>query len=81
LLQIPEYTRELITTTLGTDDVERYVEERIRRQDILQRTDPPTLWFLLDEGTIDRSTSDPEVMRKQLVRLLEESHRPTSRSE
>ncbi|WP_285627572.1 helix-turn-helix domain-containing protein [Actinoallomurus iriomotensis] len=76
LLQTPEYTRELFRTTLGIDDVERHVEERMRRQDILDRADPPTLWFLLDESVIDRSTSDPEVMRKQLARLLEESHRP-----
>jgi transcriptional regulator with XRE-family HTH domain len=76
LLQIPEYTRELFRTTLGIDDVERYVEERMHRQHILERTDPPTLWFLLDEGVIDRSTNDPEVMWKQLARLLEESQRP-----
>jgi len=76
LLQIPAYTRELFRTALGTDDVERQVEERMQRQEILTRESPPTLWVLLDESAIDRSTNDPEVMRGQLARLVEESRRP-----
>ncbi|WP_442875672.1 Scr1 family TA system antitoxin-like transcriptional regulator [Actinoallomurus sp. NBC_01490] len=47
----------------------------------MERADPPTLWSLLDEGAIDRSANDPEVMRKQLARLLEEATSLISQSE
>jgi transcriptional regulator with XRE-family HTH domain len=42
LLQTPEYTRELFRTA-GSDNIDERVEERMRRQEILARSDPPTI--------------------------------------
>jgi hypothetical protein len=36
---------------------------------ILERDKPPTLWVLLDEGTLHRLVGTPEVMVEQLDRL------------
>ncbi|HZE32994.1 MAG TPA: helix-turn-helix transcriptional regulator, partial [Actinoallomurus sp.] len=70
LLQTREYAREVFITGQETADVDELLEERIRRQEILKRSDPPRLWALLDEGVVDRPTTDSEVMRGQLARLL-----------
>jgi DNA-binding XRE family transcriptional regulator len=75
LLQTREYSRDIFVTGGAGDDIDERVEERMRRQEILTRPNPPRLWVLLDQGVIDRPTADPEVMRGQLARLLEESHR------
>jgi hypothetical protein len=75
LLQTREYAREIFTTGQESGDVDDLVEERMRRQETLVRQNPPRLWVLIDEGVIDRLTVDPEVMRQQLIRLLEESCR------
>jgi Domain of unknown function (DUF5753) len=54
------------------------VSERMARQAILQRNDPPAplLWALIDEGALNRPVADPAVMRDQLKHLVHLSMLP-----
>jgi transcriptional regulator with XRE-family HTH domain len=76
LLQTPDYAREVFLTGRESSDIDELVAERMRRQEVLNKTDPPRLWVLIDEAVIDRPTTDPKVMADQLTRLIRESHRP-----
>jgi len=75
LVQLPEYAAALFIAA-GATDVDGLVEERMRRQEILRRDLPVTLWILLTENVIDWPVGGAELMRKQLARLLEEAERP-----
>jgi len=52
------------------------VELRMTRQQLLQRLDPPTLFFILDEAVIRRTIGDEELGRGQLARLIAMANRP-----
>ena len=57
LLQTDEYARATFTggpRELERDDVERRVEVRLARQQILTRDDRPRLWAVIDEAAIHR---------------------------
>ncbi len=71
LLQTGEYARAV--TLLGhenVEDVERRVELRIRRQEVLTTPGAPTLWAVIDEAALRRSLDGPELLRDQLDHLL-----------
>jgi transcriptional regulator with XRE-family HTH domain len=74
-LQIPEYARALLTSG-GVLDVDGAVERRMARQAILDKDPPPVLWVLLSQSVLDWPVGGPEVMRRQLARLLEASESP-----
>jgi len=52
LLQTPEYAAELFRAC-GATDVDALVEERMARQQILNRDNPPILWAIATESVID----------------------------
>ena len=52
LLQTPEYAMELAIAG-GSTDPEGQVRRRIGRQNIFQKSKPPTLWVLITEDVID----------------------------
>ncbi|GGR80380.1 MULTISPECIES: helix-turn-helix domain-containing protein [Streptomyces] len=56
---------------LGQEEIERLVDIRMKRQEILTRPKPPRLWAILDESVIRRVVGSPRVMKEQLGRLLE----------
>jgi len=71
LLQTRDYARAV--TLLGhedIEDVERRVELRIRRQEVLTAPGAPTLWAVIDEAALRRSLNGPELLRSQLDHLL-----------
>jgi transcriptional regulator with XRE-family HTH domain len=71
LLQTRDYARAV--TMLGHDDradVERRVDLRIRRQDLLRSPGAPTLWAVIDEAALRRSLNGPDLLRDQLDHLL-----------
>ena len=71
LLQTRDYARAV--TLLGhedLEDVERRVELRIRRQEVLTSPGAPTLWAVIDEAALRRSLNGPELLRAQLDHLL-----------
>ena len=57
-------------------EIERYVDIRMKRQEILTRPNPLRLWAILDESVIRRMVGSPQIMREQLDRLLEASESP-----
>ena len=70
LLQTPEYARAL-TLAGGAveEDAQAAVDERMNRQAILSRKDPPLLWVIIAETVLEWPVGGPEVMHEQLVRL------------
>jgi hypothetical protein len=78
LLQTPDYARAV--TRLGytrAEEVERRVELRMHRQELLEQPGAPTLWAVVDESALRRSVSnDPGVLRAQLDHLLAMNERP-----
>src|SRR6201998_396029 len=56
LLQIEDYARAVMRLghAPGEEDIERRVEARISRQQILNRETPPRLWAVIDEGALRR---------------------------
>jgi transcriptional regulator with XRE-family HTH domain len=74
LLETEDYTRALIragSVRYDQDEIERRVQARMARQDILTRPDPPEIWAVLDEPVIRRPVGGPAVMRAQLQHLLD----------
>lgn len=74
LLQTEEYARAMFKggpRELDRDDIERRVEVRLARQQILTRDDRPRLWAVIDEAVIHRLVGDPAVMRAQLGHLID----------
>jgi transcriptional regulator with XRE-family HTH domain len=71
LLQTRDYARAV--TLLGhedVEDIERRVDLRIRRQEVLTAPGAPTLWAVIDEAALRRSLNGPQLLRAQLDHLL-----------
>ncbi|MGW1651223.1 helix-turn-helix domain-containing protein [Streptomyces atratus] len=56
---------------LAPDEIQRLVDIRMKRQEILSRPKPPHLWAILDESVVRRVVGSPDIMRDQLSHLLE----------
>jgi transcriptional regulator with XRE-family HTH domain len=79
LFQTPDYARAILreVQVRDTDEqVERLVDLRMKRQEVLDRNPPLDVWMILDEAVIRRTIGGPEVMRDQLARLVEASRKP-----
>jgi hypothetical protein len=74
LLQTRDYARSVVRLGHGRakeDEIERRVELRMQRQQVLQRPDAPKLWVVVDEAALRRPIGGREVMRAQVEALLE----------
>jgi transcriptional regulator with XRE-family HTH domain len=79
LLQTEEYARAVIGTLeegAAADRVRTLVEIRMRRQEQLDREDPPLLFFILDEAVVRRLMGGRDVMCRQLRHLIEMARKP-----
>jgi transcriptional regulator with XRE-family HTH domain len=79
LLQTPEYARALIAAgrpTAKSEVIERLLSDRLARQQILERDDPPALWLIVDESALRRPIGGREVHLAQLDALIEAAQRP-----
>jgi transcriptional regulator with XRE-family HTH domain len=77
LLQTPGYARALAEANGITQEaVQAAVEERMSRQAILTRADPPLIWVIIAETALEWPVGGAEVMREQLARLLELADMP-----
>lgn len=79
LLQTEEYARASLQrgpARLLEDEIDARVEVRRQRQAILDRPDPPELWVVLDEAVIRRAVGGPEIMRRQLLHVVDMATRP-----
>ncbi len=74
LLQTPDYIAAVVRLTHPDDpaeEIDRRVDLRTRRQRILTRPDPPTLWVVIDEAALRRPFGSVDVLRGQLRHLVE----------
>ena len=72
LLQTEAYIRAVNQTpgrNLPPGEVDRLVQMRMRRQEILDRDQPPVLHTIIDEAVLSRRIGDARVMRDQLTTL------------
>ncbi|MFD7789738.1 helix-turn-helix domain-containing protein [Streptomyces sp. NPDC059759] len=79
LLQTRSYTTALQQANemrRSPAEIERLVDIRMKRQEILARPNAPHLWAILDESVIRRIVGSREVMRQQLGRLLSTGDSP-----
>lgn len=72
LLQTPGYIRALQRARLDRDpkDVQRAIDARLRRQEILTRPDPPAVRVVIEEHALLRLAGDPALMREQVQHLI-----------
>jgi transcriptional regulator with XRE-family HTH domain len=74
LLQTEEYTRAVISTIAPKMDPGIYqerVEVRMRRQQVLEKDNPPRYRVLLDEAVLRRRVGGPGVMVAQFDKILD----------
>jgi transcriptional regulator with XRE-family HTH domain len=79
LLQTAEYARAIIRVgnpRASDQEIDRRVQLRMKRQQILHTADAPRLWALLDESVLRRQVGGSAVMREQLRHLMQMSQMP-----
>jgi transcriptional regulator with XRE-family HTH domain len=81
LLQTREYARVILAELnqgrgLSDELIEARVDVRMKRQELLERDNPPELFFVLDEAATRRLIGGRHVMGRQLDRLIELASRP-----
>lgn len=79
LLQTEDYARAVISGALpfaSREEVQRRVEVRMERQEVLRNDNPLKLWSIADEAALRREVGGPAVMRAQFRHLLEASELP-----
>ncbi|WP_433654226.1 helix-turn-helix domain-containing protein [Nocardia sp. CA-128927] len=76
LLQTEDYTHAVIEVGHQNAEASRRVELRTKRQEILDLTNGPRLWAVLDEAVLHRPIGGKRVLREQLEHLVEVSKKP-----
>lgn len=73
LLQTAEYAHAVTQIDHPGDEglISQLVTVRMARQALLTREPPPKLWAIIDEAILRRPVGGPDVMRRQLRRLVE----------
>jgi transcriptional regulator with XRE-family HTH domain len=84
LLQTEEYARAVMAGwhsmfTRPPSEIERRVEARLLRQQVLQRDPPPQVSIVMDESVMHRQLGDAPIMRMQLEHIINVSRMPNIR--
>ncbi len=82
LLQTPDYARAVIMlghAGVTAEQMDRRVELRRQRQQVLDRQDAPQVWAVIDEAVLRRPIGGVEVMRAQIQALIEAAKLPNVR--
>lgn len=82
LLQTRDYARAVIMLGQGrtrVDEIERRVELRMNRQQVLTRSEAPQVWAVVDEAVLRRPIGGVQVMRGQIAALIEATKLPNVR--
>ena len=82
LLQTADYARAVILlghAGANAEEIERRIELRRQRQQILSRPEPPQLWVVIDEAVLRRPIGGVAVMKAQIEHLIEASKLPNIR--
>ncbi|PTA43753.1 XRE family transcriptional regulator [Micromonospora sp. RP3T] len=77
LLQTEGYARATFRASrVPTEDLDQRVATRLDRQAVLNREPAPRLFVVLDKVVLRRPCGGPDVMREQLVHLIDQAERP-----
>lgn len=78
LLQTPDYAAALAAAEpeFRPHEVERWVELRMKRQEVLSRREPLRMWAVMDEAVLHRVVGGRPVMAEQLRRLVSLAEEP-----
>jgi transcriptional regulator with XRE-family HTH domain len=79
LLQVQDYMRvsmRQLTPELAARQIDTEIEVRLKRQELLKRSDAPLLFFIIDEAVVRRVVGGAKVMRPQIQRLIDASQAP-----
>ncbi|MFE0100321.1 helix-turn-helix domain-containing protein [Streptomyces sp. NPDC059009] len=82
LLQTPEYARALAVSEGGwtdPDEIEGVVDVRVKRQARLEGSEPLHVYAVIGEAALRQQVGGPEVMRPQLLHILEQAQLPNVR--
>ncbi|MDQ7909214.1 helix-turn-helix transcriptional regulator [Phytohabitans sp. ZYX-F-186] len=74
LLQSRDYARAVVMIShgaAGLDEIDRRVDVRMARQQLLTRPGAPHLWAVLDEAVLRRPIGGHTVMRTQIAALID----------
>ena len=74
LFQTEAYARAVTllgNTSAPSEEIDRRVSLRLKRQDLLTGSRSPQVWVVIDEGALRRPVGGRAVMRAQLHRLIE----------
>ncbi|MFB7763646.1 DUF397 domain-containing protein [Streptomyces xiamenensis] len=80
LLQTRDYAlavHHAAALRLAPEEIDRMVDARMRRQEILDRQPEFRLWVVLDEAVLHRAVGGPQVMAAQIEHLMDLAQRPT----
>ncbi|TDD46244.1 XRE family transcriptional regulator [Kribbella antibiotica] len=79
LLQTPDYVRAVVQLGRGltsAEEIERRVNLRISRQEVLTRPAPVRLWAVIDEAALRRPIGGAKTIMMQIDHLIEMSQLP-----
>ena len=77
LLQTEEYARSLLDSSgFDRSEINQIWAARLERQELLERADPPEMFFILDEAAVHRPVGGEAVMSHQRARLLDLARHP-----
>ncbi|WP_116244824.1 helix-turn-helix transcriptional regulator [Nocardiopsis sp. FIRDI 009] len=78
LLQTERYAAASARAALArpADEVDRIVEARLARQEILHGEHPPTIWAVIDESTLHRLPAAEGIAQDQLRHLITQAEDP-----
>ena len=79
MLQTYDYARTVIlqfAAHLPEEHVDKLLELRMRRQEILESPDQPQFFYVLDEAAVRRMVGGRAILRDQLLRLVALADRP-----
>lgn len=79
LLQTADYGRAVIRLVHGREtpnEIDRRVDLRMRRQEVLGGAEPPVLWTVIDESALHRPIGGVAAMRSQIEKLIDAAERP-----
>lgn len=75
LLQTADYMRAVFHAGASFDEatIERQIEARLTRQEVLRRPAPPHLWAVIDEAALRKQVGGRDVMRAQVEHIIASS--------
>jgi hypothetical protein len=78
LAQTEDYARAVIGATMRPDnDLDREIQVRLTRQEVLKRPAPPNVWMIVAEAALRQRIGSAALMAEQIEHLLELAELPS----